>query len=171
VTGRNAAGEGTPPAQIDPRFYRNVLGHFASGITVITAVSPVGPVGFTCQSFTALSLDPPLVLISPSNASTTWPLIRSAGRFCINVLADGHQEVSAAFAVSGGDKFSSVSWSRTPNGSPVLDDVVAWIDCILYAEHLGGDHSIVVGAVEDMGASSGAQPLLYFRGRYATLGG
>jgi 3-hydroxy-9,10-secoandrosta-1,3,5(10)-triene-9,17-dione monooxygenase reductase component len=135
---------------------------------VITAMSLDGPVGFTCQSFTALSLDPPLVLISPSNTSTTWPLIRGAGRFCINVLADGHQQVSAAFAVSGGDKFSGVSWSSSPNGSPVLDDVVAWIDCTLDAEHVGGDHSIVVGAVEDMGASPGAMPLLYFRGHYAT---
>jgi 3-hydroxy-9,10-secoandrosta-1,3,5(10)-triene-9,17-dione monooxygenase reductase component len=88
-----------------------------------------------------------------------------------NALADSHQEISAAFAVSGGDKFSGVSWSTSANGSPVLEDVVAWIDCRLYAEHRGGDHSIVVGAVEDMGASSAGQPLLYFRGGYATLGG
>jgi flavin reductase (DIM6/NTAB) family NADH-FMN oxidoreductase RutF len=154
---------------IDPLSFRAVLGHFCSGITVVTSMTESGPVGFTCQSFSSLSLDPPLVFISPSATSTTWPIIREVGRFCINILSSDHEDVSAIFAVSGGDKFSGLDWSRSTGDLPVLGNVVAWIDCSVQAEHYGGDHSIVVGAVEDLAASADVQPLLYFQGRYASL--
>jgi 3-hydroxy-9,10-secoandrosta-1,3,5(10)-triene-9,17-dione monooxygenase reductase component len=160
-------GEPDVPAQvIDPREMRDVLGHFASGVTVVTALGPGGPVGFTCQSFSSLSLDPPLVTFAPSRTSTTWPLLRAAGRFCVNVLADDQRALSGQFARSGTDKFAGVDWVTSAHGSPVLDGVVAWIDAELAAEHDGGDHTIVVARVLDLGADASRTPLLFHRGGY-----
>src|SRR5690349_22062362 len=97
-----------PPGPVSPAVMREVLGHFVSGIVVVTAISDDGPAGFTCQSFASLSLDPPLVTFSPARSSTTWPRIRRAAVFCVNVLAADHQELSAGFARSGVDKFAGV---------------------------------------------------------------
>jgi 3-hydroxy-9,10-secoandrosta-1,3,5(10)-triene-9,17-dione monooxygenase reductase component len=157
---------GTTPGPVAPTVMRDVLGHFVSGIVVITAAGPDGPLGFTCQSFASLSLDPPLVSFSPARTSTTWPRIRATGLFCVNVLAAGHEDVSAAFARSGTDKFAGIAWEPGPSGAPVLDGVSAWIDCSLYAEHDGGDHTIVVGRVLDLGADASRPSLLFYRGRY-----
>jgi flavin reductase (DIM6/NTAB) family NADH-FMN oxidoreductase RutF len=157
----------TEPREIvDPRVMRDVLGHFASGITVVTAQGPDGPIGFTCQSFTSLSLEPPLVSFAPARTSTTWPRLRDIGRFCVNVLADDQDGLSGQFARSGTDKFAGVGWTPSANGSPVLAGVVAWIDCELYAEHDGGDHTIVVGRVLDLGATAEKTPLVFHRGAY-----
>lgn len=145
---------------------REVLGHFVSGIVVVTARGPHGPLGFTCQSFASLSLDPPLVSFAPARTSSTWPLIRGAGTFCVNVLAADHQQVSAAFARVGVDRFDRVPWRPAPSGAPVLEGVSAWVDCALWAEHDGGDHTIAVGRVLDLGADASRLPLLYYRGRY-----
>lgn len=153
-------------APVAPDVLREVLGHFVSGVVVVTALGPDGPLGFTCQSFTSLSLDPPLVSFCPSRTSTTWPRIRTVGQFCVNVLAAGHEDLSRAFARSGTDKFAGVSWAAGRSGAPVLDGVSAWIDCALYAEHDGGDHTIAVGHVRDLGSDDSRSPLLYHRGRY-----
>ncbi|MGD9985567.1 flavin reductase family protein [Pseudonocardia sp.] len=159
----------TEVPSIDPSRMRSVLGHFASGIVVITAVTPAGPAGFTCQSFSSLSLDPPLVSFCPARTSTTWPRIRETGSFCVNVLADAHRELSSAFARSGTDKFAGVTWDRAPSGAPVLADTAAWIDCTLEEEHPGGDHTIVVARVRDLGADPQRAPLLFHRGGYVVL--
>ena len=157
------------PRIVDPQIMRDVLGHFASGVTVVTALTAEGPAGFTCQSFSSLSLDPPLVAFAPSRTSQTWPAVRAIGRFCVNVLAEGQDAVSQNFARSGVDKFDGVRWSPSPQGSPVLYDVVAWIDGELWAEYDGGDHSIVVARVIDLGAEPGRRPLLFHRGNYGLL--
>jgi len=154
---------------VDPATFRAVLGRFCSGITVITALGPAGPLGLTCQSFSSLSLDPPLVLFSPARTSTTWPRIREVGRLCVNVLAEAHSGLSAAMARPGTDKFAGVRWSASPLGAPRLEGAVAWLDCVVEAEHAGGDHTIVVAAVHGLSAGPSARPLLYYRGRYATL--
>jgi flavin reductase (DIM6/NTAB) family NADH-FMN oxidoreductase RutF len=154
---------------VDPQVMREVMGHFASGVTVVTAVTDEGPIGFTCQSFSSLSLDPPLVVFAPGRASRTWPLLRGIGRFCINVLAEGQDEVSQNFARSGVDRFAGVRWTRSAHGSPVLDDVVAWIDGELWAEYDGGDHTLAVARVLDLGADPGRRPLLFHRGSYGLL--
>jgi flavin reductase (DIM6/NTAB) family NADH-FMN oxidoreductase RutF len=145
---------------------REVLGHFVSGVTVVTAMAADGPVGFTCQSFSSLSLDPPLVAFAPARTSTTWPRLREAGRFCVNVLSEQQSELSRQFARSGTDKFAGVEWTPSPHGSPVLDGVVAWIDSALWAEYDGGDHTIVVARVLDLGADASRTPLLFHRGAY-----
>jgi 3-hydroxy-9,10-secoandrosta-1,3,5(10)-triene-9,17-dione monooxygenase reductase component len=162
------APDGAPPI-VDPRLMREVLGHFASGVTVVTADTEDGPIGFTCQSFSSLSLDPPLIAFAPARTSQTWPRLRAMGRFCVNVLAEGQDAVSQNFARSGADKFAGVAWTPSPHGSPVLDDVVAWIDGELWAEYDGGDHTIVVARVLDLGAHPDRRPLLFHRGTYGLL--
>ncbi|WP_308123528.1 flavin reductase family protein [Modestobacter marinus] len=155
-----------PPPVVDPEVMRSVLGNFVSGVTVVTATGPAGPIGFTCQSFSSLSLDPPLVAFAPARSSRTWPQLRDAGRFCVNVLAEEQSDLSAQFARSGTDKFAGVAWAPSPHGSPMLDGVVAWIDSELWAEYDGGDHTIVVARVLDLGADARRTPLLFHRGNY-----
>lgn len=149
---------------------RHVLGHFASGLTVVTAETERGPLGFTCQSFSSLSLGPALVTFSPARTSSTWPQLRAAGRFTVNVLAAEHQHLAAQFARSGTEKFAGVEHSPSPLGNPLLDHALAWVDCELHREYDGGDHTIVVGAVRSPGGRSNADPLIFFKGEYFTAG-
>ena len=162
------SGPASAPA-VSPDSMRDVLGHFATGVVVVTSREADGSLlGFTCQSFVSLSLDPPLVSFAPSRTSSTWPRIRGVGTFCVNVLAADHSELSAGFARSGGtiDKFAGVDWCPAPSGAPVLEGVIAWVDCMLWAEHDGGDHTIAVGRVTDLGADPDRLPLLFYRGTY-----
>jgi 3-hydroxy-9,10-secoandrosta-1,3,5(10)-triene-9,17-dione monooxygenase reductase component len=152
----------------DQTLMRAVLGHYATGVTIVTSEDENGPAGFTCQSFQALSLDPALIIFCVGKSSTSWPRIRESGHFAVNVLEEGQEALCRAFAASGTDKFSSATWSTSLNGSPILDDVLAWIDCTIEAVHDGGDHDIVVGKVHDLHARDAA-PLLFFQGKYRTL--
>jgi 3-hydroxy-9,10-secoandrosta-1,3,5(10)-triene-9,17-dione monooxygenase reductase component len=147
---------------------REVLGCFASGIVIVSAVHHEKPVGFTCQSFFSVSLEPPLIALCPSCTSSTWPKIRESGVFCVNVLAAGHSDLSSAFARSGSDKFAGVAWVPAPSGSPRISGVSAWIDCRLEQEHDAGDHMLVVGRVHALGYDPNHSPLLYHRGVYQT---
>ena len=154
----------SPDPDVDTALFRQVLGHFCTGVTVITAP---GPAGFACQAFAALSLDPPLVLFCPGRSSVTWPVIARAGHFCANVLADGQQELARRFGTSGGDKFAGVPWSPAPSGAPVLDGALTWVQCAVQAVHEAGDHYLVTGRVTRLGACRPGRPLLFYRGRYA----
>jgi 3-hydroxy-9,10-secoandrosta-1,3,5(10)-triene-9,17-dione monooxygenase reductase component len=147
--------------------FRSVLGHFCTGVTVVTTVADGVPVGFACQSFAALSLDPPLVLFCPDRRSGTWPAIREAGLFCVNVLAEDQREVSRLFGTRGADRFTGTGWRPSPNGCPVLDGVLTWIDCKVEDVHDAGDHHVVVGRVTELGECRDGQPLLFYRGAYA----
>jgi len=153
--------------EIDSRAFRHALGHFCTGVTVVAAVVDGEPIGFACQSFAALSLDPPLVLFCPGKTSRTWPLIEQAGSFCVNVLSHEQRDVSMVFGRSGEDKFAAVSWSPAPSGAPVLDGVLAWIDCAIEQVVDGGDHHIVIGRVTTLGSPVPGRPLLFYRGSYA----
>lgn len=155
-------GEGTQP---DAAQFRTVLGHFASGVVVVTGATDEGPGGFTCQSFFSVSLDPPLVAIAPGKTSTSWPRIAESGAFCANVLTEDQEALCRTFAVSGGDKFDGIGWTRAATRSPVLKDVLAWVDCTIEAVHEAGDHLLVLGRVQDMGYSNG-HPLLFYRGGF-----
>jgi flavin reductase (DIM6/NTAB) family NADH-FMN oxidoreductase RutF len=151
---------------IDIADYRRVLGHFPSGVTVVASEDAQGPVGFACQAFSALSLDPPLVLFSVGHTSTTWPRIQATGRFCVNFLAADHERLCRAFAVSGGDKFAGVSWRHSALGSPILDGAHGWVDCTIEATHPGGDHTIVIGRVHGLDADPESNPLIFHRGAF-----
>ncbi|MDQ0620506.1 flavin reductase family protein [Arthrobacter globiformis] len=159
----------TELSDLSPRRLRDVLGHFATGLTVITAATENGPAGFTCQSFASLSLEPALVTFSPARTSSTWPLLRQAGRFTVNILPADHQHLAAQFARSGADKFAGVDHSPSPLGNPVLEGALAWVDCELRQEYDGGDHTIVVAAVHALSARSGVDPLLFFKGGYVSV--
>lgn len=152
-----------------PRFeqarFREVLGHFATGVTVVTALEDGLPVGFTCQAFSSLSLDPPMVVIAPAKSSTSWPRMVAAGAFCINIIGEHQEALCRNFAVSGGDKFAGVGWHTGAGGTPVLDGVLAWIECRLGIVHDAGDHELVTGHVIDLGVSDGS-PLLFYRGGF-----
>ncbi|MFC9556898.1 flavin reductase family protein [Rhodococcus sp. NPDC056960] len=151
---------------VNPRELRDVLGHFCSGVTVVTAMVGGEPAGFTCQSFSALSLDPPQVLLCPSKRSTSWPTIRTAETFVINVLSAGQQGLSDRFAISGGPKFDGVQWHPAERGAPILDGAAAWFEVALDVEHDGGDHLIAVAAMLGFGADPATEPLLFHRSRY-----
>ncbi|MFI5865258.1 flavin reductase family protein [Streptomyces sp. NPDC051546] len=162
-------------APVSPAEFRAVLGNFASGVTIITSPpgeGEEGPAGFACQSFASLSLDPPLVTFMVARTSTTWPRIARSGVFCVNILGAEQGDLCRAFAVSGADKFAGVAHTPAPaTGSPQLDAVPAWIDCRIHAVHTGGDHLIVVGKVEAMGAAGEGDPLLFHKGRFGRFTG
>lgn len=145
---------------------RDVMGTFCTGVVVVTAAGDQ-PLGFTCQSFASLSLDPPLVTFAPARTSTTWPQVRELGTFCVNVLAHDQAGLSRQFAVSGGDKFAGVEWRPSPLGSPLIAGVSAWVDCELKEELDGGDHTIALGVVRALGMEPGLHPLIFYHGRYA----
>jgi flavin reductase (DIM6/NTAB) family NADH-FMN oxidoreductase RutF len=152
-------------SSIDRGRFREVLGHFASGVTVVTASEEGVPVGFTCQSFASLSLDPPLVVFAAATTSTSWPKMAAAGSFCINILEEHQEPLSRAFAESGSDKFAGVAWTPAASGAPVIAGCLAWIDCELERIAEAGDHELVIGRVLDLGSGPGA-PLLFYRGGF-----
>jgi 3-hydroxy-9,10-secoandrosta-1,3,5(10)-triene-9,17-dione monooxygenase reductase component len=150
---------------LDQARFREVLGHFATGITIVTALEEGQPVGFSCQSFAALSLDPPMVVLAPARSSTSWPRIRAAGAFCVNILGEHQEAVCRAFAISGGNKFSGVGWRPGLTGAPVIDGSLAVVECQLGQIFDGGDHEIVTGLVVALEVGEGG-PLLFYRGGF-----
>lgn len=157
---------GLESATVDEARFRTVLGHFATGVTVVTAMSGRRPAGLSVNSFTSVSLHPPLVAFCVARESSTWPAIRDTGSFCVNVLAENQEHLSRVFATRGADKFAGVGWEPGPSGAPVLSGALAWIDCALEAEHDGGDHLIVVGRVRNLEVVGDGRPLIFYRGGY-----
>jgi flavin reductase (DIM6/NTAB) family NADH-FMN oxidoreductase RutF len=158
-----------PAAPIDPDRFRHVLGHLPTGVTVVTANGADGPVAMSANSVTSVSLEPPLILFCPAKSSTTWPLIRDTGRFCVNVFAAHHEEASRRFSAKGVDRFAGVTWHARASG-PALDDAVAWIECTIDAIHEAGDHLVVIGAVDELDQrGADVEPLVFFRGRYGSF--
>jgi 3-hydroxy-9,10-secoandrosta-1,3,5(10)-triene-9,17-dione monooxygenase reductase component len=147
---------------LDTARFREVMGHFATGVTIVTALEEGEPVGFTAQSFAALSLDPPMVILAPSRSSTSWPRIAKAGAFCVNILEEHQEALSRTFAVSGGDKFDGVGWKPGITGAPVLEGSLAVVECRLGEIFDGGDHELVMGLVVAMDIGEGG-PLLFYR--------
>lgn len=156
--------------EIDQARFRQVLGHFPTGVTVITAHDDDGRVGLAVGSFFSVSLDPPLVGFCAGAQSSSWPRIREAGRFCINILSAAQEEQCRVFASKSDDKFAGIGFDAAPfSGAPRLHDVLAWIDCELFDVHGEGDHDIVVGRVHDLAVADEGHPLVFFRGGYAQL--
>lgn len=149
-----------------PAELRRVLGHFATGVAVIAAHDGTRPLGFTCQSVVSVSLDPPYVSFCPAKSSTSWPLLRTAGALCINILAEEQSALCRQFAVSGADKFAGVDWGPAGNGAPALAGALAHIEATVELEHDAGDHTVVLARVADLRATEGARPLLFYRGAF-----
>ncbi|MGQ4600095.1 3-hydroxy-9,10-secoandrosta-1,3,5(10)-triene-9,17-dione monooxygenase reductase subunit [Nocardia sp. R6R-6] len=157
--------------EIDPRRFRNVLGQFCTGITVITTFDGDDmPIGFACQSFAALSLEPPLVLFCPTKASRSWAAIEKSGRFCVNVLAEHQRELCARFGSRETDKFACAAWHASDLELPVLDNALATIQCEVASAIDGGDHYIVIGRVRTLSeTTTTGRPLLFYRGQYTAI--
>ncbi|ODU05959.1 MAG: hypothetical protein ABS81_05955 [Pseudonocardia sp. SCN 72-86] len=147
--------------------FRSVLGHYPTGVAVITALTPTGePVGMTVGTFSSVSLQPALVSFLADHTSTSLPRIGSAASFCVNVLAEDQQDMGRTFAARGDDKFAGLGWSTTATGSPRLDGVAAWVDCTIEYVHTTGDHLLVLGRVVDLRADPQRRPLLFLRGGF-----
>ena len=163
-------GDGAVAAEaIDPRRFRTVLGQFCTGVTIITTVDDGEPVGFACQSFAALSLEPPLVLFCPTKTSRSWAAIERSGVFCVNVLAEEQQSTCARFGSREPDKFAGIDWMASPLGSPILTGSLAHVDCSLESVHDGGDHWVVFGRVSSLSEIREERPLLFYRGQYTGI--
>jgi len=163
-----------PAGNIDEARFRQVLGHFATGVTVVTGSDEGGdPVGLSVNSFTSVSLDPPLIAFSVGRSSSTWPRIRATGRFTVNILGADQEAVSRRFASMGTgadgadfDRFDGIGWHPSPAGSPVLDGAIAWVDATIEDEHDAGDHVMVFGRVSALEVAEEGAPLVFYRGGY-----
>lgn len=156
----------TDPA-FDQKDFRTTMSQFCTGVVIATGAPDGEPAGFAAQSFVSLSLDPPLIAICPGKGSTSWPKLRAAGAFCVNMLHASQVDVCNHFAQSGGDKFAGLDWHPGATGAPILADALAYVECTLENEVEAGDHTIAIGRVqayERLQESLG--PLLFFRGKY-----
>jgi 3-hydroxy-9,10-secoandrosta-1,3,5(10)-triene-9,17-dione monooxygenase reductase component len=162
-----------PVTNIDSMRFRSILGKFATGVVAITAIDPDSgvPTGLAANSFTSVSLDPPLVGFCVAHTSSTWPKLRSADRQCVNILSEPQTEVCLQLAAKGGDKFAGLGWTTSPSGSPVLDGALAWIECSVEAEYMAGDHVIVVARVHHLDKHHDGEPLVFYKGGYGRFDG
>jgi len=150
----------------DESSFRTVLGHFATGVTIVTAMDGETPVGVSANAFSSVSLDPPLVLFCASHQSTTWPKIEAAGKFAVNILNEHQEDVCRVFATPGADRFTRIGWRPSTNGSPILHDSLAFLDCSIERVVEAGDHLVVIGRVHELGVLSDGGPLIFYRGGF-----
>lgn len=156
----------TANTDVDPGTLRAVCGQWATGVAVVSGTGADGrPLGMAVNSFTSVSLDPPLVLFCPARSSTTWPELREGRRFAIDILAREQAELARSFARSGGDKFAGTALRECPDGLPALAGAVARLVCELEAVHPAGDHEIALGRVLRAEQTDDIAPLLFHRGR------
>ena len=161
--GPDQAGEGPTPAQM-----RAAMGSFATGVTVVTGLDGEEPVGFACQSFASVSLEPPLVLFCADHRGRTWPRIRERGRFTVNVLGEDQLELCDRFGSRHGRRFEDLDWTRSRWDTPSLPGVLMRVHGEVDTVHVAGDHDVVIGRVLELETPSAAGPLLFFRGKYST---
>ena len=155
---------------VDVHELRRALGTFATGVTVVTTLDVEGaPRGFTANSFTSVSLEPALILVCLAKSAASCPVFEKAESYSVNILAEDQRDVSALFSSPGGDRFAAVDWSTRATGCPVIDGVVAWLDCRMHEIVDAGDHLILIGRVVDFGYSA-SRPLGYCRGAYVAFG-
>jgi flavin reductase (DIM6/NTAB) family NADH-FMN oxidoreductase RutF len=162
-------GAGIVPDAANALVFRDALGRFATGVTVVTIAGPDGPMGFTANSFSSLSLDPALVLWSPAKASQRYHFFAAARHFAIHVLGQDHADLPARFS-RGGLGFQGLSWQPNAEGVPTLPGALARFDCIQHATHEGGDHLIIVGKVLRLALEEG-EPLVFAKGRFGRFTG
>lgn len=146
--------------------FRKVLGHYPTGVSVITAAADGRAAAMVVGTFTSVSLDPPLVGFLPDKGSTSWPRIHESGRFCVNVLAADDAAVCKQMSAKGADKFSSVGYRLSGNGSPILDCALAWIDCDIVSISETGDHFFVLGAVRELETQRQTEPMIFLGGKF-----
>lgn len=151
------------------RSFRDVLGCFGTGVVLVTAESDGGPVGMAVNSFTSVSLHPPLIAFCAALTSTTWPAVRATGGFAVSILSDAQEEVCRTFSTRDADRFAGGDWARTAAGHPVAADGLGWLDCRIRTVQVEGDHELVIAQAVDWSIGAGARPLIFHSGRYASL--
>ncbi|MFP4274637.1 MAG: flavin reductase family protein [Paracoccaceae bacterium] len=156
--------DGFVPGAETAREFRDALGRFGTGVTVVTCATPSGPLGITANSFASVSLDPPLVLWSPAKSSSRYPFYAAADHFAIHVMGQDQHGLCRGFARDGG-AFDGVDWAESTHGVPLIEGCLARFECSKVAEHEGGDHTIIVGRVTRASSRDG-MPLLFFGGQY-----
>jgi flavin reductase (DIM6/NTAB) family NADH-FMN oxidoreductase RutF len=154
---------------IDQRHFRDVMGQFATGVTIVTTVVDGVPHGITANSFTSVSLDPPLMLFCLGKSSTNFDAFMTTSSFAVNILAVDQDKLSTHFAMFEGDRFEGTKWDAWETGAPILEGVIAAADCTLETRHDAGDHVIIIGRALRSENLSEATPLVYHRGKYAGL--
>jgi flavin reductase (DIM6/NTAB) family NADH-FMN oxidoreductase RutF len=160
---------------LGPEEFKRALAQFASGVTIVTTVDPQGrPTGLTASAFTSVSLTPPMILVCVAHSSNSYPSLRAAERFAVNILSQGQDKLSNRFATSsipGPEKFEGVEFRKSALGLPLLDGAMVHIECTTAHAYPGGDHTIFVGQVESahVADTPAAEPLLYYRGRYGRM--
>ncbi len=156
---------------IDKSELRRIMGHFATGVTVVTTLSRSGALqGLTANAFCSLSLEPPLLLVCIDKKSESYPSFEESRIFTVNILAADQEDISRRFALSGGNKFEGVSYRLGANGAPILNGSLGYLECKLVEAYEGGDHTIYVGEVREAESIDGKKPLLFYRGGYRELG-
>lgn len=156
---------------IDPADFRQVLGHFPTGVTVVTAAGAERPIGVAIGSFASISLDPPLVGFFLGTSSGSWGPMQEAGHFCVNVLCQDQLELCGVMASRAEDKFDGVDWEPAGTGAPILPDVHGVIDCLIDQVIELGDHNLIVGRVQSLEVRRDAPPMVFYKGQYGTFGG
>jgi len=155
---------------VDQLEFRRVMGHFATGVTIVTTHDGAGKLaGLTANAIASVSLDPPMVLVCVDKASDSYPGFGASKVFAVNILSNGQETLSRRFAKSGGDKFTGVGYRIGVTGAPLLSDTIAHLECRVRHELDAGDHTIYVGEAVETAVSSEEDPLLYFRGGYRNL--
>jgi 3-hydroxy-9,10-secoandrosta-1,3,5(10)-triene-9,17-dione monooxygenase reductase component len=158
-----------PIEGVDKQELRHIMGHYATGASIVTAMWEGQPHGLAVNSLTSVSLEPPLILFCPAKQSETWPAIRDAGHFVVNILAHGQEYLCRTFAKKDVDRFADIGYHESPSGSPVLNDVLAYLECRIEQIYDAGDHFVTLGRVLDLGVAGDAPPLVFYRGDFHGL--
>lgn len=161
------AGPGSPPEA--QAHFRRVMGHVPTGVAVVTALHRGVPAGLTVGSFTSVSLDPALVSFTVDRTARSWPSIEAAGAFCVNLLADDQLHLCRIFSSRETEKFRGVPWRAAGSGAPIIEGVLAWVDCDVERVLGAGDHHLVIGRVRALEAERTVRPLVFFRGGYGSV--
>jgi len=156
-------------SDLTPAVLRDAFASFPSGVTAVAAMLDRRPQGLAASSFTSVSLSPPLVSVCIARTSTTWPLLRSAPRLGLSVLAEEHGSVASALAARGADRFAAVDWTDTAQGSVFVHGSALWLDCTSYAEVPAGDHQIALLCIRRLWAYPGVPPLVFHGSRFRQL--
>lgn len=151
------------------RLFRDILGQFTTGVVLVTAQTPKGPVGLSVNSFTSVALEPPLVAWCAAVTSTTWPSIRAAGGFAVTILGGQHERLCRVFSRKGADRFAGGTWTHTRTGHPILTDGLGWLDCRIMTVYRAGDHDLVIAEAIGGEVAGKGDPLIFHAGRLTVL--
>ncbi len=160
IAHENSAAAPTPDEM------RRVMGQFATGVTVVTGLDDEGPVGFACQSFASVSLEPPLILICADHRGRAWPRIRETGRFCVNVLHEEQSDLCSRFGSSKGRKYEDLDWELSRWNTPALPGVLMRVHAEVHDVHIAGDHDVIIGRVLELDTVCEERPMVFFRGKF-----